>query len=84
MLAFKIEIFRAHSEFGVKNFEMEATLFLAFCHRAGISGAVFCVSFLDRLKGDRNAEQQSDEDLGSFEERPLLAVMQFIKNQLNR
>ena len=63
---------------------MEATLFLAFCHRAGISGAVFCVSFLDRLKGDRNAEQQSDEDLGSFEERPLLAVMQFIKNQLNR
>ena len=29
---------RAHEEFGVRNFEMEATMLLAFAKRANISG----------------------------------------------
>ena len=42
---------RAHTEFGVLNFEMEATMLLAFAKRANLSAAVVCVTYLDRLIG---------------------------------
>lgn len=38
---------------GVKNIEMEATVFAALTHHAGIKGAIVCVTYLDRLKGDQ-------------------------------
>jgi len=33
--------------------EMEATVFAAMTHMAGIRAAVVCVTLLDRLKGDQ-------------------------------
>lgn len=38
---------------GVRNIEMEATVFSALTHHAGIKAAIVCVTFLDRLKGDQ-------------------------------
>ena len=69
----------AHDQHGVRNFEMEATLFLSFCHRAQVSAAVVYVTYLDRLKGDRNNDQIPD-DMDSFEERPLDTILQYIIN----
>merc|ERR1712096_129522 len=51
---------KCHDQYGVRNFEMEATMMMAFCSRAKISCAVICVTYLNRLLGDRNAEQQID------------------------
>jgi len=72
---------KACHEYGVCNFEMEATLFLAFCNRAGIAGAVVCVTYLDRLLGDRNNDQIPD-DMDTFEERPLLTILQYISKNI--
>ena len=41
------------SDNGVVNMEMEATVFAAMTHMAGIRAAVVCVTLLDRLKGDQ-------------------------------
>ena len=38
---------------GVTNMEMEALVFAALTHMAGIRSAVVCVTLLDRLKGDQ-------------------------------
>ncbi len=41
------------SEQGVVNMEMEATVFAAMTHMAGIRSSVVCVTLLDRLHGDQ-------------------------------
>lgn len=38
---------------GVINIEMEATVFAAMTHHAGIRAADVCVAFVDRFKGDQ-------------------------------
>ena len=74
---------KSFDQFGVRNFEMEATLFLAFCKRANIKGAVVCVTYLNRLLGDRNNDQIPD-DMPTFEERPLKTVLQYISKTLSK
>ena len=41
---------------------------------------VICVTYLNRLLGDRNAEQ--DIDSSDFEMRPLKVVLEYIKTQI--
>ena len=41
------------TEKGVVNMEMEALVFAAMTHLAGIKSAVVCVTLLDRLNGDQ-------------------------------
>ena len=41
------------SEMGIVNMEMEALVFAALTHKAGIRSAVLCVTLLDRLCGDQ-------------------------------
>lgn len=38
---------------GVRNFEMEAPVFGALTHHAGIKGAIICASLVNRLNGDQ-------------------------------
>ena len=52
-------------------------MMLAFAKRANVKAAVICVTYLDRLIGDRNGEQ-ADVDPVVFEQRPLRAVLQYI------
>jgi uridine phosphorylase len=47
------------SEKGVVSMEMEALVFAAMTHLAGIRSAVVCVTFLDRLQGDQASFQDS-------------------------
>ena len=41
----------------MKNMEMEALVFGALTHMAGVRSAVVCVTLLDRLKGDQVATE---------------------------
>ena len=43
-------------------------------------GKVICVTYLNRLLGDRNAEQNIDSS--DFEMRPLKVVLEYIKTQI--
>ena len=58
------------AEAGVKNMEMEALVFGALTHMAGIRSAVVCVTLLDRLKGDQV----------SGESKQCLVIASFVDN----
>lgn len=49
----KMEYLKKLQNAGVVNIEMEATIFAALTHHAGIKAADVCVTFLDRLNGDQ-------------------------------
>ncbi|XP_077484591.1 uridine phosphorylase 1-like [Amblyomma americanum] len=65
---------------GVVNIEMEACQFAAMCHRAGLKGAIVCVTLLDRLESD---EVDADESkMMEWRDRPQEVVLQFIRHRL--
>jgi len=70
-----------HSK-GVRNIEMESLCFAAMCHRAGIKGAVVCVTLLDRLQGDQITTPH--EQLKEWDTRPSQTISRFIKKQLGQ
>jgi len=70
----------AYNKHGILNIEMEANLFLAYCQRANVRGAVICISIVNRLNGDQ-IETPKDV-LKMFENRPLQIIVQMIKNRL--
>ena len=49
----KMRFLKKVSEMGIVNMEMEALVFAALTHKAGIRSAVLCVTLLDRLCGDQ-------------------------------
>ncbi|KAG7279532.1 hypothetical protein CRUP_034633 [Coryphaenoides rupestris] len=65
---------------GVRNIEMEATVFAAMCKLGGLKAAVVCVTLLDRQQGDQ--VDSSHEVLKNFEKRPQILIGHFIKSQL--
>ena len=67
---------------GVRNIEMESTEFAAFCNRAGIPGAIVCVTLLNRLKGDQ--VESSPEQLAQYSDNAQAVVINYIRKQLGR
>ncbi|KAL5281305.1 UPP1 family protein [Megaselia abdita] len=65
---------------GIKNIEMESTLFAALTKYAGIRAATICVTFIDRLEGDK-VSVTHDEKI-ELESRPQLIVGRLIKKIL--
>ncbi|XP_037286431.2 uridine phosphorylase 1 isoform X2 [Rhipicephalus microplus] len=76
----KLQFLEQLRSIGVVNIEMEATLFAAMCHHAGIKGAVVCVTLLDRLKGDQVTEPKSV--MSEWQLRPQHVVLRFIQHRL--
>jgi len=66
---------------GVVNMEMEALVFAAMTHAAGIKSAIVCVTLLDRLKGDQVTTPK--DELISWQERPQKIVARLIKSELS-
>jgi len=66
---------------GVTNMEMEALVFAALTHLAGIRSAVVCVTLLDRLKGDQITTPK--EELTAWQTRPMETVGRFILSELS-
>ncbi|KAK2710805.1 hypothetical protein QYM36_012102 [Artemia franciscana] len=66
---------------GVRNIEMEAVIFGALTHHAGIRAAIVCVTLLNRLNGDQINSTKEERD--EWQARPQKLVSRYIKNQLN-
>ncbi|XP_062322815.1 uridine phosphorylase 1 [Osmerus eperlanus] len=66
---------------GVRNIEMESSVFAAMCKLSGLRAAVVCVTLLDRHKGDQLTS--SHEVLHNYQQRPQILVAHFIKKMLN-
>uniref|UniRef100_T1J0D2 Uridine phosphorylase n=1 Tax=Strigamia maritima TaxID=126957 RepID=T1J0D2_STRMM len=65
---------------GVKNIEMEASAFAAFCHRSGIKGGIICVTLVNRINGDQIT--QSKSVLEAWQHRPQQLAAKFILKTL--
>jgi len=70
---------KAHNA-GIRNIEMEAPDFGAFCNRAGIKGALVCCSIVNRLKGDQITSTPAQ--LGQFSVDAQTVVTMYMKEIL--
>lgn len=71
---------RAH-EAGVRNIEMEACRFAAFCLRAGIPAAIVCAALLNRLEGDQ--VETPPEVLAEYSDNAQRVVIEWIRGRLS-
>ncbi|KAM8788555.1 uridine phosphorylase 2 isoform 1-T1 [Rhynchonycteris naso] len=65
---------------GVRNIEMESTVFAAMCRLCGLKAAVVCVTLLDRLEYDQI--NLPHDILVEYQQRPQLLISKFIKQRL--
>lgn len=79
-LAEKMEFLDKLKAKGIYNIEMEAPMFAALTHYAGIRAADVCVTIINRLQGDQVA--MTPHQKKEFEMRPQLVVGRFIKKIL--
>jgi len=80
MEADKMEFLQHAHDQGVRNIEMESVGFAAYCHRAGVKGAVVCVTLLNRFISDQLTA--SHADYVTWTQRPGNLVIKFINRQL--
>ncbi|XP_056279936.1 uridine phosphorylase 2 [Pseudoliparis swirei] len=78
----KLEYLRKAHAAGVRNIEMESSVFAAMCRACGLKGAVVCVALLDRFEGDQITS--SHDVLVEYQQRPQVLVSHFIKKRLGR
>ncbi|MGH0167020.1 UNVERIFIED_CONTAM: hypothetical protein FKN15_052107 [Acipenser sinensis] len=76
----KLSYLKDAYEAGVKNIEMESSVFAAMCKLSGIRAAVVCVTLLNRLEGDQISS--AHDVLVNYQQRPQKLVGYFIKKQL--
>ncbi|KAK6491460.1 uridine phosphorylase 1-like [Huso huso] len=76
----KLSYLKDAYEAGVKNIEMESSVFAAMCKLSGIRAAVVCVTLLNRLEGDQISS--SHDVLVNYQQRPQKLVGYFIRKQL--
>ncbi|XP_076858693.1 uridine phosphorylase 2 isoform X2 [Brachyhypopomus gauderio] len=76
----KLEYLRNAHEAGVRNIEMESTVFAAMCRVCNLKAAVICVTLLNRFEGDQISTPH--DVLVEYQQRPQVLVAHFIKKQL--
>ncbi|MBU0668033.1 uridine phosphorylase [Patescibacteria group bacterium] len=76
----KLAWLRKASGMGVKNMEMEATEFAAFCNELGIRSSIICAALLNRLDGDQVTS--TPEELAQFADNSQQVVLNYIKKDL--
>ncbi|XP_045154488.1 uridine phosphorylase 2 isoform X4 [Echinops telfairi] len=76
----KLDYLKRAYKAGVRNIEMECTVFAAICGRCGIKAGVVCVTLLNRLEGDQITTPH--DVLVEYQQRPQLLIATFIKQQL--
>lgn len=76
----KMKFLKKLYDHGVRNIEMEATMFSSLTHHLGIKAGEVCVTFVDRLKGDQLTQATVSKEV--LEKRPLIIAGRFIKKIL--
>ncbi|XP_037693123.1 uridine phosphorylase 1 isoform X2 [Choloepus didactylus] len=78
----KQEYLRAAYAAGIRNIEMESSVFAAMCSACGIRAAVVCVTLLNRLDGDQILSPH--DVLKEYQRRPQRLVGYFMKQCLSK
>ncbi|KAM3929810.1 uridine phosphorylase 1 [Leptodactylus fuscus] len=78
----KMQYLKSAYEAGIRNIEMESSVFAAMCNISGLRAAVVCVTLLNRLNGDQIAS--SHDILKEYQQRPQKLVGYFIKKCLSQ
>ncbi|XP_066088586.1 uridine phosphorylase 2 isoform X1 [Saccopteryx bilineata] len=76
----KVDYLKRAYKAGVRNIEMESTVFAAMCGLCGLKAAVVCVTLLDRL--DYDQINLPHDILVEYQQRPQLLISKFIKQRL--
>ncbi|KAM5268405.1 uridine phosphorylase 2 isoform 1-T3 [Hipposideros larvatus] len=76
----KVDYLKRAYKAGVRNIEMESTVFAAMCRLCGLKAAVVCVTLLDRLECDQI--NLPHDVLVEYQQRPQLLISNFIKQRL--
>lgn len=76
----KMTFLRKAHEAGVRNIEMEAPAFAAFCLRAGIPATIVCTALLNRLDGDQVTSTK--EDLAQFSDNAQQLVINYLRKKI--
>ncbi|XP_053115778.1 uridine phosphorylase 2 isoform X4 [Hemicordylus capensis] len=76
----KLEYLKRAYNAGVRNIEMESTVFAAMCRLCGLRAAVVCVTLLNRLEGDQI--RAPHQILVEYQQRPQQLISMFIKKHL--
>ncbi|XP_066202066.1 uridine phosphorylase 2 isoform X1 [Saccopteryx leptura] len=76
----KVDYLKRAYKAGVRNIEMESTVFAAMCRLCGLKAAVVCVTLLDRL--DYDQINLPHDILVEYQQRPQLLISKFIKQRL--
>ncbi|KAG8572293.1 hypothetical protein GDO81_012005 [Engystomops pustulosus] len=78
----KMQYLKSAYEAGIRNIEMESSVFAAMCNISGLRAAVVCVTLLNRLDGDQISS--SHDVLVEYQQRPQKLVGYFIKKRLSQ
>ncbi|XP_072859974.2 uridine phosphorylase 1 isoform X2 [Pogona vitticeps] len=78
----KLQYLQEAYKAGVRNIEMESSVFAAMCNLSGLSGAVVCVTLLNRLEGDQITTPH--DILKEYQTRPQKLVGHLIKKYLGK
>lgn len=78
----KLQYLKEAYDSGVRNIEMESSVFAAMCSLSGVRAAVVCVTLLNRLEGDQISS--SHDILVEYQQRPQKLVGYFIKKSLGK
>jgi len=73
----KLEFLKKAYDKGVRNMEMECSVFLWFFSKLGIRATVACAALLNRLEGDQHAHTR--EQIHEWSLRPQKVVMNFLQ-----
>ncbi|KAJ8350223.1 hypothetical protein SKAU_G00253530 [Synaphobranchus kaupii] len=76
----KLEYLHKAYDVGVRNIEMESTVFAAMCHTCGLKAAVICVTLLNRFEGDQI--NTPHEVMLEYQQRPQFLVSRLIRKRL--
>ncbi|XP_022215997.2 uridine phosphorylase 1-like [Drosophila obscura] len=76
----KMKFLHKCHDLGIRNIEMEASMFASVTQKIGVKAGDICVTLLNRLDGDQvNAEKKEE-----FEHRPFLVVGRYIQGLLKQ
>ncbi|KAM8704715.1 hypothetical protein ACLKA7_009209 [Drosophila subpalustris] len=80
--AAKMEFLQKCHKLGIRNIEMEATMFASMTQKVGVKAADVCVTLLNRLNGDQ--VEITPETKAEYEHRPFLIIGRYIQGLLSK
>ena len=77
-----MEFLKRAFDLGVRNIEMEATVFAAFCWKLGIPAADVCTTLVNRLNGDQVSATK--EELARYSDNAQRVALHYVMTVLKR